>query len=92
MKSVIAASALNFAWLCVSLSSAAAEEGANETTDAATRPNIIIILCDDMGAHELGLYGHPRHKTPALDELGRKGIWFTTGYATPICHPTRFRS
>lgn len=91
MKSVIAASALNFAWLCVSLSSAAAEEGANETTDAATRPNIIIILCDDMGAHELGLYGHPRHKTPALDELGRKGIWFTTGYATPICHPTRFQ-
>lgn len=57
---------------------------------AAERPNIMVILCDDIGAHELALYGHPTHKTPTLDELGRSGIWFTTGYSTPICHPTRF--
>ncbi|MGV3484118.1 MAG: sulfatase-like hydrolase/transferase [Planctomycetaceae bacterium] len=54
------------------------------------RPNVMVILCDDIGAGELGLYGHPKHRTPNLDELGRAGIWFTTGYATPICHPTRF--
>ena len=58
---------------------------------AAERPNVIVILCDDIGAHELSLYGHPRHRTPHLDELGRTGIWFTTGYSTPICHPTRFQ-
>lgn len=58
-------------------------------TFAAERPNILVILCDDIGAHELGLYGHPKHRTPTLDELGRTGIWFTTGYSTPICHPTR---
>ncbi len=59
-------------------------------TVAAERPNILVILCDDMGAQELALYGHPKHKTPNLDQLGRTGIWFTTGYSTPICHPTRF--
>lgn len=52
---------------------------------------MLVILCDDIGAHELALYGHPQHKTPRLDELGRTGIWFTTGYSTPICHPTRFQ-
>lgn len=57
---------------------------------AAERPNVMVVLCDDIGAHELALYGHPTHQTPVLDELGRKGIWFTTGYSTPICHPTRF--
>lgn len=61
------------------------------TSLEAARPNVIVMLCDDMGAHELGLYGHPKHRTPILDELGRTGIWFTTGYATPICHPTRFQ-
>ncbi len=58
---------------------------------AAERPNVMVILCDDIGAHELSLYGHPEHKTPNLDELGQAGIWFTTGYSTPICHPTRFQ-
>ena len=57
----------------------------------AARPNVIVMLCDDIGAHEIGLYGHPKHKTPVLDKLGETGIWFTTGYATPICHPTRFQ-
>ncbi|MCA9190237.1 MAG: sulfatase-like hydrolase/transferase [Planctomycetales bacterium] len=57
---------------------------------AAERPNVMVILCDDIGAHELALYGHSAHKTPALDALGRSGIWFSTGIATPICHPTRF--
>ncbi|MDA1051356.1 MAG: sulfatase-like hydrolase/transferase [Planctomycetota bacterium] len=56
----------------------------------AERPNVLVILCDDIGAHELSLYGHSEHRTPVLDELGRTGIWFTTGYSTPICHPTRF--
>lgn len=58
---------------------------------ADERPNIVLLLCDDIGAHELSIYGHPRHKTPHLDRLARTGIYFETGYATPICHPTRFQ-
>ena len=56
-----------------------------------TRPNIVLLLCDDIGAHELGIYGHPDHKTPNLDRLANTGICFETGYASPICHPTRFQ-
>jgi arylsulfatase A len=55
------------------------------------RPNVVLLLCDDIGAHELGIYGHPKHKTPNLDRLAKTGIYFETGYATPICHPTRFQ-
>ncbi|TWT69302.1 sulfatase-like hydrolase/transferase [Crateriforma conspicua] len=75
MRSVIFA-----ALVCAALSSLRADE----------RPNVLVILCDDIGAHELSLYGHPKHQTPVLDDLGRTGLWFTTGYSTPICHPTRF--
>ena len=57
---------------------------------AADRPNVVVILCDDIGAHELGVYGHPDHQTPNLDRLATEGIHFLTGYATPICHSTRF--
>ena len=57
---------------------------------ADDRPNIVLLLCDDIGAHELGVYGHPEHKTPNLDRLATTGIYFETGYSTPICHPTRF--
>ena len=48
------------------------------------------MMADDLGARELGCYGHPEHKTPHLDGLARTGVQFNTCYATPICHPTRF--
>ena len=58
--------------------------------NADERPNVLVILCDDIGAHELAIYGHQKHRTPNLDDLAKTGIWFTTGFSTPICHPTRF--
>jgi arylsulfatase A len=57
---------------------------------ADQRPNVVVLLCDDIGAHELGVYGHPVHRTPNLDRLANTGVYFQTGYSTPICHPTRF--
>lgn len=54
------------------------------------RPNLIVLMADDLGAAELSCYGHPDHKTPHLDRLARTGIQFATCYSTPICHPTRF--
>ncbi|MEQ8791445.1 MAG: sulfatase-like hydrolase/transferase [Pirellulaceae bacterium] len=78
-------------YLCL-LVAVAAMVGLNSPGVAADdRPNIVLLLCDDIGAHELGIYGHPQHKTPHLDRLARTGIYFETGYATPICHPTRFQ-
>src|SRR5687768_7685624 len=54
------------------------------------RPNIILIVTDDLGAHDLGCYGSTFHRTPRLDELARSGVRFTQGYAAcPVCSPTR---
>ena len=75
--------------VCLLLAGLSSDAG-TERGSAASRPNFVVMLCDDIGAHELGLYGHPVHQTPRLDQLGREGIWFETAFATPICHPTRF--
>ena len=53
------------------------------------RPNIILIMADDLSARELGCYGHPEHRTPHLDELARTGARFRTCWATPLCLPSR---
>lgn len=57
---------------------------------AADRPNLIVIMADDLGAKELSCYGHPEHQTPHLDRLAESGIQFDTCYTACICHPTRF--
>ncbi len=60
-------------------------------TDAsAKQPNLIVIMADDIGSAELSGYGHPEHRTPILDELGRTGVQFDTCFTAPVCHPTRF--
>lgn len=65
--------------------------GALATSPALARqPNLIVIMADDLGAKELGCYGHPEHRTPRLDALAKTGTQFRTCYATPVCHPTRF--
>lgn len=56
----------------------------------AAKPNLIVIMADDLGAGELGAYGHRTHRTPNLDQLARTGVKFETAYTSPVCHPTRF--
>ena len=57
---------------------------------AAERPNLVVILCDDLGYGDLGCYGHPHIKTPNLDQLASDGIRFTSFYSTaPVCSPSR---
>lgn len=57
---------------------------------SAERPNIIVILADDLGAKELGCYGNREHRTPNLDALAQSGVKFETCFTSPVCHPTRF--
>ena len=58
-------------------------------TPAPARPNVLLILADDLGASDLPCYGNPFHETPHLDRLAREGLRFTQFYAGPVCSPTR---
>ena len=53
-----------------------------------SRPNVIIIMADDMGWSDIGCYGS-EIKTPNLDGLAKKGVRFTQFYNTGRCCPTR---
>jgi arylsulfatase A len=54
------------------------------------RPNIILILADDLGYGELGSYGNQFNKTPNLNRLACEGMRFTNAYASAaVCSPTR---
>ena len=70
------------------------------TPDAATvpvastavqrRPNIIVILADDLGYADISTYPGGRFPTPHIDALAKRGVLFTDGYATaPVCAPSR---
>lgn len=59
------------------------------TAGAAKKPNIVFILCDDMGYECLNCYGGTSYKTPNLDALAASGIRFRNAYATPLCSPSR---
>ncbi len=53
------------------------------------RPNILLIMADDLGMECLGCYGGTSYKTPELDRLSSSGVRFTQAYAQPLCTPTR---
>lgn len=53
-------------------------------------PSIVVILADDLGAHDLGCYGETRIATPNIDRLAAEGMRFTSAYASAsVCSPTR---
>lgn len=65
----------------------------DRNTDAPARrsakPNVILLLADDLGSGDIGCYGGPV-KTPVLDGLAKRGVKFTNFYsAAPVCSPAR---
>lgn len=57
---------------------------------AATPPNVIVILVDDMGQTDLSCYGSKFYETPHVDQLAKDGVRFANGYsACTVCSPTR---
>jgi arylsulfatase A len=57
---------------------------------AAERPNIVLVVADDLGYGDLGCYGHPIVKTPNLDRFAREGLRLTACYsAAANCSPAR---
>lgn len=57
---------------------------------APRRPNLVLIVADDLGYGELGCYGQTKIRTPRIDQLAAEGARFTQFYAgAPVCAPSR---
>ena len=55
-----------------------------------SKPNLILIMADDLGYQDLSCYGSTKHKTPVLDKLAKEGIRLTSFYAgATVCTPSR---
>lgn len=64
--------------------------GCNKISVQGPRPNVIIILTDDQGYHDVGFNGCTDIPTPNLDRLAKSGVIFTNGYVTyAVCGPSR---
>src|SRR5215467_6971446 len=79
---------ITLAVLLLSLAVAQGGEAGRATVAAQSRPNIIIIMSDDMGFSDIGCYGGEIN-TPNLDSLAANGVRFTQFYNTARCCPTR---
>lgn len=63
---------------------------ANALAADVPRPNVVLILMDDLGRNDVGCYGSTYHRTPNIDRLAGRGVKFTDAYAAcPVCSPTR---
>src|ERR1700677_1298858 len=61
-----------------------------KAAEPGSRPNIVVIVADDLGYGELGCQGHNDIPTPHIDSLAQNGVRFTSGYVScPVCSPTR---
>ncbi|MDY7395810.1 sulfatase-like hydrolase/transferase [Aureibaculum sp. 2210JD6-5] len=61
-----------------------------DKTEKNSKPNILFILVDDLGAMDLGYTGSTYHETPNIDKMASEGMVFTNAYASsPVCSPTR---
>jgi choline-sulfatase len=62
-----------------------------EAIDSMTsRPNIVVLMCDQLGARALPAYGHPLVKSPHIDALAARGTVFDNCYSSfPLCVPAR---
>ncbi len=65
------------------------ETAATETDNAAAKPNVLLILADDLGVECLSSYGGTSNKTPHLDKLAAQGMRFNRCFSNPYCSPSR---
>ena len=61
-----------------------------QNLQAADRPNVVIVLCDDLRWDTLSCAGHPNVKTPNIDRLANEGVHFVNAFCTTsLCSPSR---
>jgi arylsulfatase A len=67
------------------------EASAQTPRDSHDKPNIILIMADDVSWEAFGCYGAEDYETPNIDALAASGVRFSHAYSTPICTPTRVK-
>jgi arylsulfatase A-like enzyme len=88
--SLIVAAALSVATLSPGVALAAPQSTPATTATKSQRPNILVIVADDLGYGELGCQGWKDIPTPHIDTLAHNGVRFISGYVScPVCSPTR---
>jgi arylsulfatase A-like enzyme len=76
--------------LLLALLAVAIVPAADQRSAPPERPNVVLIVADDLGYGDLSSYGAPDIRTPNLDRLAREGVRLTQFYANaPVCTPTR---
>lgn len=58
---------------------------------AADKPNILLVMADDMGYETVGVNGAEDYKTPHIDKMAAEGMRFTNCFANPLCTPSRVK-
>ncbi|WP_149304669.1 sulfatase [Pareuzebyella sediminis] len=77
-----------FAVLCLGIQGCKNNE--SEKSDRYKKPNIVFILVDDLGLHDLSVTGSTFYETPNVDRIAKEGMIFTQGYAASrVCSPSR---
>jgi len=59
------------------------------SVQAADKPNVVLLLADDLGIGNVGCYGSDHYKTPHIDQLAATGIRFTRAFTAALCGPSR---
>jgi len=78
----------NAEWFSSSIS--ASQVGEIKIPPSSSPPNIVLIVIDDLGYWDLGIYGNQIHQTPNIDRLAEEGMLFTDFHSNgPVCSPTR---
>ncbi|MFA7369010.1 MAG: sulfatase-like hydrolase/transferase, partial [Kiritimatiellales bacterium] len=70
---------------------ATAFSASGESAKAKDRPNVVIILADDLGYTDTGCYGAEKIQTPNIDRLAKEGMRFTDAHSpAAVCSPSRY--
>lgn len=75
--------------LCLILLCPPAQAQKPEAKHGSDRPNILLVMADDLGFETVDCYGGKSYGTPRIDQLAREGVRFENAYAMPLCTNTR---
>lgn len=81
LKLVVVSPILSLAWIASEMAVLGAE---------ASKPNIVLLFCDNLGYGDVGCFGSKKHRTPHIDQMAGEGVRLTSFYsASGVCTPSR---